>query len=59
MDRPTAVFKDHNGVVCSLSFFKVTSGGKNSGVYKSGLASASDDGTVKIYYEENYSIIRV
>ena len=49
------MFKDHQGVVCSLNFFKVTSGNKDSGVYKSGLASASDDGTVQIYYEENYS----
>ena len=31
-------------------------GPKEQGVFKSGLASASDDGTVKIYFEEDFGI---
>jgi len=50
------VFSDHNGVVCSLNFFKIPLGPKESGGFKSGLASASDDGTVKIYFEEDFGL---
>lgn len=50
------MFNDHEGVVCSLNFFKVPVGDRYCGVFKVGLASASDDGTVKIYYEEDFGM---
>jgi len=51
---PIAVFKDHAGVVCSLNFFSVPVYVKGERRLKRGLASASDDGTIKIYFEDDF-----
>ena len=53
-DRPLAVFNDHAGVVCSLNFFRIPAGKDRPGEFQAGLASASDDGTVKIYFQDDF-----
>jgi len=56
-NRPIAVFKDHKGVVCSLNFFNVPFYNNGERKLRKGLASASDDGSIKIYFEEDFSKI--
>jgi len=48
------VFSDHEGTICSLSFFNIPIKGKAASENLRGLASASDDGTIMIYFERDY-----
>jgi len=50
------VFNDHSGIICSLNFFNIPTYGKYPEPYRRGLVSASDDGTIVIYFEQDYSI---
>ena len=43
--------------ICSLSFFNIPIKGKDASENLRGLASASDDGTIMIYFERDYSIL--
>ena len=51
------MFKDHTDDICSLNFYCDSQKIDNEIENKYVLASASDDGTIKLYFEEDYSKI--
>lgn len=52
---PIAAFNDHEGIVCSVNFFSMPVTNKPGEQHRRGVVSAADDGTIMVYFEDDYS----